>query len=346
MKDKANQVVLGTFVSTFIYCLLVLGSVPVPGVQIAVPRISVAFAMVLALANIGVIIYFIHHISTSIQADRVIADVYQELSEHMQRLFPEELGSEVEVEEDEGSGPLPEEEGYPHTRSIVAAQDGYVQAIVGDGLVEIAKQNDILIYLQYRPGEFVVSGSTLAKIKSRAALDESLGAPIAHSFIVGRQRGPEQDVEFAIHQLVEVALRALRALSPGVNDPYTAISCIDRLGAALCFLTHRAFPSAYRCDEEGDLRVIARPVAFAGVTEAAFDQIRQYGRSSVAVSIRLMETLETIAGHSRTGEQQQAILRQARMIRRGSQESWSEDNDKQNVEKRYQALLKLLDEGE
>jgi uncharacterized membrane protein len=299
--------------------------------------------MVLALANIGVIIYFIHHISTSIQADRVIADVYQELSEHMQRLFPEELGSEVKVEENGETGLLSEEEGYPHTQPILAAQDGYLQAIVGDGLVEIAKQNEILIHIQLRPGEFVVSGSTLAKVKSRAALDESLDAPIANSFIVGRQRSPEQDAEFAIHQLVEVAIRAL---SPGVNDPYTAISCIDRLGAALCFLTYRAFPSARRCDEEGDLRVIARPVTFAGITEAAFDQIRQYGRSSVAVTIRLMETLETIAAHSRTVEQQQAILRQARMIRRGSQESLSEENDKQDVEERYQALLELLDERE
>jgi uncharacterized membrane protein len=312
-------------------------------VQIAVPRISVAFAMLLALANIGVIIYFIHHISRSIQADRVIADVYQELSEHMQRLFPDELGSEMEVEENEASGPLPEEEGYPQTKPIVAAQDGYLQAIVGDGLVQIAKQNDILIYLQYRPGEFVVSGSPLATIKSSEKLDQSLDAPIANSFIVGQQRSPEQDAEFAIHQLIEVAIRAL---SPGINDPYTAISCIDRLGAALCFLTHRAFPSAYRYDEEGDLRVIARPVAFAGMTQAAFDQIRQYGRSSVAVTIRLLETLETIATHSRTEEQKQAVLRQARMIRRGSQESWSEENDKQDVEERYQALLELLDERE
>jgi len=221
MRDTGNQIVLGTFIATFIYCLLVLRSVYSVGGHDFVPGISVTFAIALAVANVGALIYFIHHVSTSIHADRVIAAVYNELSEHIQRLFPEEL-------------------------------------------LKIAEEHDMLIDLQFRPGEFIVVGTALAKVKSAEHLKENLVEQIASSFILGPQRTPEQDAEFAIHQLVEVAIRAL---SPGINDPFTAITCIDHLGSALCILTGRVFPSPYRYDEEGNLRFIAKPLTFEGILQ-------------------------------------------------------------------------------
>ena len=150
-----------------------------------------------------------------------------------------------------------------------------------------------------------------------------------------------QDAEFAIHQLVEVALRAL---SPGINDPFTAITCIDHLGSVLCSLTDRAFPRPSFYDDEGKLRIITKPLTFEGVTNAAFDQIRQYGRASVAVTIRLLETLKTVAFHASTLEQRKAILRQADMIIRESQETIGEKNDRDDVQERYQALLNVLNQ--
>ena len=135
---------------------------------------------------------------------------------------------------------------------------------------------------------------------------------------------------------------AIRALSPGINDPYTAISCIDRLGSALCFLCGREFPSPYRYDDDGNLRVLLKPVTFTGILNAAFDQIRQYGRQSVAVTIRLLETLAMIAAQARTHEQREAVLRQADMIRRSSRASLHEENDIEDVMHRYQAVLDLL----
>jgi len=171
--------------------------------------------------------------------------------------------------------------------------------------------------------------------------NEALAEQIVQSFIIGSQRTPEEDAEFAIHQLVEVALRAL---SPGINDPFTAITCIDYLGSALCRLTNRAFPSSNRYDDEGKLRVIAKPLTFEGVINAAFDQIRQYGRTSVAVTIRLLETLKTIADHARSFEQKNAILRQADMIIRESQESIREKNDRDDIQERYQALINVLNQ--
>lgn len=340
MKDTGNQVVLGIFIATFIYCLLVLRSVQTAGEHVFVPALSVTFATVLALMNVGVLIYFIHHVSTSIQADHVIAAVDRELFENLQRLFPEELGNEPENREDDYSGKQRENDGYDQAHHIAASRSGYLQAIDGEGVLNLACKNDFLVYLHYRPGEFIVAGSTLVMVKCDEYPDESLVEQIAGSFIYGPQRTPEQDAEFAIHQLVEIAARAL---SPGINDPYTAITCLDRLGAALCYLTKRAFPAHDRYDGDGRLRVIAKPVTFAGITNAAFDQIRQYSRSSVAVTIRLLETLKTVAAHTRTEEQRQAILRQADMIARASKEALPEKNDNEDVQERYQALLDVLE---
>lgn len=339
MKDRGNQVVFGTFISTFIYCLLVLRSVDEAGGQLFVPNFSVTLGVVLALVSAGVLIYFIHHVSDSIQADKVIASVYSELLVHMQRLFPEELGHEFGEENKNDRGGLqPSEDCGDHAHHIVSSQDGYLQAIDSDGLLKIAEKNDLLVCVDYRPGEYVVAGSMLAAVKSPEKPDERLAGQIVDSFILGPQRTPEQDAEFTVNQLVEIAVRAL---SPGINDPFTAISCIDRLGSALCYLTGRAFPSPYRYDEKGELRVIVKTVTFGGITNAAFDQIRQYGRTSVAVTIRLLETLILIAALSRSQEQRYAVLRQAQMVVRGGQEALPEENDRQDVRDRYNSLLDM-----
>ena len=335
MKDRGNQVVLGTFIATFIYCLLVLRSVDTSGRHVFIPYISVSFAVLLALANAGVLIYFIHHISTSIHADRVIDTVYRELMETIQALFPEEYGHG-------GAESRAGDENDRPVHPVAASRGGYLQAVDDEGLLALAGENDLLIRLPHRPGEYIVSGDTLVEVLGAGRPDQSLAERIADHLIVGPQRTPEQDAEFAIHQLVEVAVRAL---SPGINDPFTAMSCIDRLGSALCYLTGRAFPSSYHFDDGGTLRMIAKPVTFAGVMDAAFDQIRQYGRSSAAVTIRLLETLTVIASHARDPEQRQAVLRQASMVERASREALPEENDRQDVQERYRGLLEALEKG-
>ena len=341
MKDKGNQVVLGTFISTFIYCVMVLRSIHTLEEKSFVPAISVTFAMALALMNVVVLLYFIHHISASIQADQVVAEVYKDLFGYMKLQFPGELENESDEKEDNRSIP-PKEDRYHQDHHLVVPHDGYLQAVDLESLLEIATKNDLLICLEYRPGNFIAHRNTLVTVKCNEGLDKTLSEKTLDSFIIGSQRSPEQDIEFTINQLVEVAVRAL---SPGINDPFTAMTCIDRLGSALCYLTGRSFPPIYHYDDQDQLRVMTRPVTFTDIIDAAFDQIRQYGRPSVAVIIRLLETLKTIAVHSRNSEQRQAILRQGRMIVRTDHASLSEENDRQDVQDRYKALLDALDEN-
>jgi len=137
---------------------------------------------------------------------------------------------------------------------------------------------------------------------------------------------------------------AARALSPGINDPFTAVRCIDQLSVALCHLAQKEIPSPYRYDDDDKLRVIAEPIAFADLIDAAFNQIRQYGKSSVGVTMRLLEAIATIATFSHRKTDRAALLRHANMINRGSQEAISEELDLKDVEDRYLAAVKALEQ--
>jgi len=154
-------------------------------------------------------------------------------------------------------------------------------------------------------------------------------------FIVGSRRTPRQDVECAVNELVEVAVRAL---SPGINDPFTAMNCIDRLGASLGRLADREAPSPYLCDEEGRLRVIARSISFADVLSAAFNQIRQFSHGSVAVTIRILESLDSVAQHTHRVEDRVAVVHHAKMTAQNA-DAFPEASDRRAVEERFEELL-------
>jgi len=339
MRDTGNQVVLGTFIATFLYCLLVLRTVRGADGSEFVPYVSITVALALAVASLGVLIYFIHHASVSIQVSTVIEVVDRELDAAIDRLFPEELGREVpEQQQPEDKGEVPE--GFEReVHPVAAITSGYLQAIDAGALMKVATERDLIFRVRHRPGRFVMPGGDLVLAWPGARVDQALGEQIRAAFILGSERTLTQDVEFALNQLVEVAVRAL---SPGMNDPFTAVSCVDRLGAALCRLATRVLPAPHRYDEDGNLRVIADVVTFAGAVDAAFTQIRQYGRTSMAVTVRLLDTIGGIAAYTRREEDRAALLRQAVMIERGGRETLSDEWDREEVEKHFQAVVRML----
>jgi uncharacterized membrane protein len=335
MRDTTNQVTLGTFVGTFLYCLLVLRTIRHAEEVAFVPHLSVTLGVVFALASLGVLIYFIHHVSVSIQADEIVARVGTELIEGIEHLFPELP---------EGG---PSEGGLPEAfdreaRAVGAAGDGYIQLIDMDGLLLTAEAEDALLVLTRRPGHYVVRGSPLVMAWPGARVSEELGARVNGAFILGNQRTPGQDLEFLINQLVEIAARAL---SPGVNDPFTASTCVDRLGSALCRLAGRDMPSPYRRDEQQRLRLVAPSVTFPSIVDAAFTQIRQDARASAAVTLRLLDTIAVIAGAVRRPEDRSSLQHHADLIARGARAGLPEEEDRRTVDARYQAACRALREA-
>lgn len=340
MQDTGNQVVLGTFIGTFIYCLLVLRTVRGDDYNVFVPQISVTIGMVLALASIGVLIYFIHHVSTSMQASHIIREVGRELDNAIDRLFPQKIGQGKSVPKQRSVAEIPagfEKEATP----ILAKESGYLQAIDDELLMKIATSKDLLLRLKYRPGKFIVEGSELVMIWPGERVNKKLTQHLNQAFIFGEQRTEQQDVEFPINQLVEIAARAI---SPGINDPFTAIQCINQMSAGLCRLAERDFPSPYRYDNDNNLRAIANPVTFAELIDTAFNQIRQYSKPDVAVTIRLLEAIALIASHTENKKDRAALLRHAQMIQRSSQENISEELDRKDVEERYLAVVRALEQ--
>jgi uncharacterized membrane protein len=206
-------------------------------------------------------------------------------------------------------------------------------------LIALAVQEDVVIRLERRPGHYVVATRPLALVWPGNKVTDQLIDRINSAFALGNQRTSGQDVEFAVNQLVEIAIRAL---SPGVNDPFTAMVCVDHLGSALCRLAELDMPSPYRHDTQDQIRVITPVFTFPDVTDAAFNQIRQYGRSSTAVTIRLLETIAEVAGSAHRPEDRAALLRHAKMIARGASDGLLEDEDRQVVEEHFQSVNKLL----
>jgi uncharacterized membrane protein len=342
MRDTTTQTVLGTFVATFLYCLLVLRTIR-RAEQIAfVPHLSVTLGVLLAVVSVGVLIYFIHHVSVSIQANEIVARVGTELIEGIERLFPENIGRGAPLISTETPDAGFLDMFAREARPVGSARDGYLQFVDGDALMALAMQEDVVIRLERRPGHYVVATRPLVLVWPGIRITDQLADRVNSAFALGNQRTSGQDIEFAVNQLVEIAIRAL---SPGVNDPFTAMTCVDRLGTALCRLAQRHMQSPYRLDTHDQLRVIAPAFTFTDVTDAAFNQIRQYGRSSAAVTIRLLETIAVVAAFAHRPEDRAALLRHAKMIARGARGGLSEDEDRQEVEERYQTANQLLSES-
>jgi uncharacterized membrane protein len=338
VRDTGNQVVLGTFVATFLYCLLVVRTVRGLEDTRVVPHLSVTVGVLLAIANLGVLIYFIHHVAMSIRADQVIAAVGHDLDGAVEHLFPEQLGRGL-VAQRAGADTPPPPAAPPDATPVALDHDGYLQVLDVDTLMGLAAEHDLVVTLLRRPGDFIVADEPAALVWPAQHVDDEARRVIAGAFILGRERSAQQDVLFVVNQLVEVAARAL---SPGINDPFTAITCLDRLGAVLCRVVRRSLPDGRRYDEGGQLRVIAPPVRFDELVDAAFDQIRHYGRDNLVVMGRLLDTLARV-GEATAGEWQHApLLRQAQLAYEGSLDALPTGGDRERLTDRYQATLERI----
>jgi len=307
MRDRANQTVLGTFLGIFVYCVVVLRTIRGGDEGAFVPSLAVLFGVVLSLVGIGCLIFFIHHIASSIQAESIIELAANETIEAIDRMFPAALGEAADT------GLSPERESALSDRlwlPIPAQRNGFLQGIDSDALLDFARQRGAVVRMERGVGEFVVEGAPLVSVTGGKPPSEETPGELNACFTVGHQRTTVQDAGFGIRQIVDVALKSL---SPGINDTTTAVTCVNYLTAVLARLANQHIETPYRLDD-GELRVIARGPSFPSLLGEAFDQIRRNAEGNVAVLLALLEALEVVAGRTRDAERLRAVARQVELI--------------------------------
>ena len=294
MRDRGNQYTLGTFVAAFVYCVVVLRAVQSElgeGIEATVPQIAVLVAMGLMLASIGVLIFFIHHVPESINIMNIAARIGTDLRLSVHTLFPDtdrEIARTDEAVTE--ASPTLAERGYAEedAHHLTADGTGYMQRYDMAFLDRTAEANDLVVRLLHRPGSFVVKGDTVMLVWPKD-VDEDAIEDLRGGFVLGTARTDFQDVLFLIDELVEIAARAL---SPGVNDPFTANTCMDWLGRGLIEFARRAPEDELTPD--GDERVVAYPVTFRQVMDAAWNQSRQYVARDRNATLHALATLGRI----------------------------------------------------
>lgn len=288
MRDRGTQFALGTFTATFAYCLLVLRTVRGTEDAHFVPHLSVMFGVLLALASIAILIYFVHHVASSIRIETLLAHVSAETLAAIDRLYPERMGAEASPAA--RAFALPPD--FPaSSRPVRADRGGYVERIVVQSLLEIATECDLVLRVETRPGRFVRRGDTLILAHPAARATDEVVARLASTLAIGSARTPEQDTEFSLRRIVEIAQRAL---SPGINDPTTALYCLDRIGEALARLAERDLPAAVRADDEGNPRVVTEVRTLRDVACPALAAVARYGIGDADVVAKLAETLDML----------------------------------------------------
>lgn len=340
VRDKGSQIVLGTFVSTFVFCLLALRTVRGNDPDIFVPEASVTTGVALGIVSIGVLVYFIHHISVFIQAPHLIDVVYQDLDQTIDRIFPEQLGKPAAANPTEEQDRKAASQFDLGSGVVKSESRGYVNEIDSDALLSAASRHGLVVRLLRYPGDFVVAESDLVQVLPPEAVNHEVASKLNDAFIFGARRTSTQDLDFLFSQLVEIAVRSL---SPGINDPFTAVIVIDHLCAAFCKLAARAMPSPYRHDDDGNLRVVASAATFVRLFDAGFNPTRYYGKKHPAVLARLLWAIATAAPFVHRSEDRQALAVHARLIRKAALESIESEEDRQDVLTRFDEAMKTLD---
>jgi uncharacterized membrane protein len=336
VRDLGNQVTLGIFVATFVYAILTLVAITSDSNGTFVPHLSITVSEALMLVDLAVLIYFINHIAQSIQLPEVIAGIARDLMRAIDAEFPENLLKERPVPPAHGKSlaelhALIEERGAP----VVANASGYLQFVGYAQLVEIAARLDAVIRLEHRPGHFVVAGRPLATVWPRGSAAQ-VATALAKAHVTGPHRTLMQDPVFAIDQLVEIAIRAL---SPAVNDIFTALTCIDWLCAGLSRVSIRTLAEGIYLDREGRIRLIETDPSYDRMVNRAFDKVRQSAAGMPAVIIRMLDALATIEDGSISSDQRRVLLRQGEAIVRVAEKSVTEPNDRDDIQARYQRLV-------
>jgi uncharacterized membrane protein len=331
--DRITQLVLGMFVGTFVYCISAATSLPPARVQFEGPQLTATVGLLLMLATFASLILLVQHISTMLQAPNIAAAAGAELLDVVRAEIPDKVrsGDDHRPSGQEALDTLVEAEGYP----VRVRDTGYVQYIDPEYVLTLVRERNLVIHLLGKPGHFVSRGAVVALVWPAGRIDEQLEGQIRQAFQIGNQRAPTQDVEYAVNQLVEMAVRAM---SPAINDPFTAMTCLDYVGNGLALFIRQGEKSPHYYDRDGRLRLVLEPVTFDELLSAAFDMLRHASCDNANVLLHMLKVIDTMSQEAKSPEARQKLLRHVSLIQAESQAGALIEQDRQSIHLSVEAL--------
>lgn len=308
MRDKTNQLTLGFFIATFLYCLLILRSIVFHNNSNAmvlandsvlyVPQISLLLALIMAIMGLIILVYFIHHIPNSINMSNVISSVGKMLFNRVDSRFPLEVGQNANHDEVNISQSY-----HNYTLTVPAHTFGYIRILDAVELLSLAQEHDCVFQLESTVGDFITPSSPLLLIYSRKPISDALIKQCQTTYAVGHKRNQEQDLDFLVNELIEIIARAL---SPGLNDPYTAINAFDWLHLFLQKLYSNEQPSRGRKDAEGMVRLLTPLKDLVYYAQIIFTQTRLYVSKDYNATVHVLKVLQQLRTH--TGKEYETLF--------------------------------------
>lgn len=326
-RDRGVQITLGAFIGTFSYALMVLRSVRTHEEGVFTPHLALTFGVVLAFACVATLVYFVGHMASRINVDTVVDLVSDDIRTAIGALTTDKPQAEA-----------PPASFWAHATTVVDRRRGYLQQLDEEGLADWAAKHGTAIRLLLRRGDYVFPGAPIAVM---TVMVPDAEAAIGKATALGQMRGSAADAEHAVRQLVEVAVRAL---SPGINDPHTAMSVLDRLGAALCDMAGHELPSGVFLRERA-LALVVPSVDYRNFVDVMFHMIRQNAAGSTAVMIRLLDVLTAVAACEANDDRRSALTRHADLVWTDARREIHNRSDLDDVARRYLTYQRSLKDG-
>ena len=326
LRDRTTQYVLGMFVATFCYCLATALSITNLQVQAAAPQITVTTGLFLMLLTFASLIVLIQHISIMLQAPNIVAAAGSDLRDvvSVRNLNEAEDRKNIKISSGGKNELLAENEALP----LQVRETGYIQFIDPDIIMNLAVERNLIMQMLRKPGQFIVAGETVALVWPADKIDARLEKHLRRSVQVGNQRTPTQDIEYAVNQISEIAVRAM---SPAINDPFTAMTCLDYIGESLVEYVQFGESNANFYDKDGKLRLIFEPATLKELLCAGFDMLRHCSCDNASVLLHIVVTIDKIGLEAKSPEARQELLRHVTLIHEESQTSALIEPDKQRI---------------
>ncbi|MFN7138189.1 MAG: DUF2254 domain-containing protein [Limisphaerales bacterium] len=324
MRDKGTQIVLGTFVSVFTYCLIVLRTIRSGEEDSFVPDISTATAILLAIISIGVLIYFINHISENLQVSSINQSIADETLSAIKTIYPREKPPQ----------PPFEVSAREKVKIINCKGNGYIQGI-SPKLADFAASLQVLLRVEKHVGEFATTGEPLISVIGTKQLTEKEEKELDDYFIIAEFRTIDQDPAYGIRQLVDIALKAL---SPSLNDNATAANCLDHLGSILCCLVQREDPPSVEWKDRQPTVLWTR-VNVTTMIEKALVEIRQSAKGNHATTMHMLRIIRSVLRVARKDIYKHRLLQEVYCLAEQTEETITPAADRDQIKSFIRELL-------